>query len=198
LFEGLGDENKINPQNNYSEALKNYTQNLSFYEKIKDRGAITTSYNLVGNIHFKLGNFQIAKTYLEKALRIGKEIGSKGDLQEIYRNLSKLDSSQKNYQQALEHYKMHILYRDSISNEETKKQLVRASMQYEFDKKEAVAKAEQDKKDAEAKRVKNLQYFAIGGLGVIVLAVLLIASVQWRHNKQKQKANTLLTQQKEK
>jgi signal transduction histidine kinase len=31
-----------------------------------------------------------------------------------------------------------------------------------------------------------------------VLAVLLIASIQWRHNKQKQKTNALLTQQKEK
>jgi phosphoglycerate-specific signal transduction histidine kinase len=71
-------------------------------------------------------------------------------------------------------------------------------MQYEFDKKEATAKAEQDKKDAEAKHIKNQQYFIIAALGIIVLAVVVVALIQYRHNKQKQRANSLLQQQKEK
>ena len=183
LFEGLGDKNKIDSKNNYSEALKNYIQNLSYYETINDRGALTTIYHLVGKIHFKLGNLHLAKTYLEKALQLGKEIGSKGDLQDIYKSLSRLDSLQKNYQRALEHYKMHILYRDSVSNEVTKRKLVQASMQYEFDKKEAIAKTEQQKNDEVARRTRNLQYFVIG-------AVLLIAVFLFVYGRQKQKAKT--------
>ena len=45
-------------------------------------------------------------------------------------------------------------------------------MQYEFDKKQAAAKAEQDKKDAIAARTRNLQYVAIGAfllLGIFLL-----------------------------
>ena len=77
------------------------------------------------------------------------------------------------------------------------KNALQSSLQYTFDKKEAVAKAVQDKKDAEAKRIKNQQYFAISALGIVVLAVVIIALIQFRNNKQKQKANNLITKQKQ-
>ncbi len=92
----------------------------------------------------------------------------------------------------------YILYRDSLIKEETEKKSLQAKMQFEFDKKQAVAKAEQDKKDAEQKRIKNLQYFTIAALIVLVLVILLIAFIQWRNNSQKKKANALLQEQKEK
>ena len=66
-----------------------------------------------------------------------------------------LDSAQGNYKQAYEHYKLYTLYRDSLIKEETEKKSLQAKMQYEFDKKQAVAKAEQDKKDAEQKENKK-------------------------------------------
>ncbi|HMG66179.1 MAG TPA: ATP-binding protein, partial [Chitinophagaceae bacterium] len=65
------------------------------------------------------------------------------------------------------------------------------------DKKQAVAKAEQEKKDAEQRRIKNIQYFTIGTLIFLLVVILLIASIQWRNNNQKKKANTLLQKQKE-
>ncbi len=181
LFESLGEKNSIISKNNYSEALKNYLKNLSLWEEIKDKGGLVTGYFLVGNIHIKLGNFQTAKIYLEKALQLGKEIGSKGDLKNIYQSFSTLDSAQANYKQAFEHHKMYIVYRDSISNEETKRQLLRTTMQYEFNKKEALARAEQEKKDILTKRTRNLQYTAIG-------AILLIAVFLFWNNRQKQKS----------
>jgi len=75
---------------------------------------------------------------------------------------------------------------------------VETKLQYDFEKKEAVTKALQDKQNAEAKRIRKLQYFVIGGLALIVIAVLWIAVAQWSHNKQKQKANLLLQRQKSK
>jgi len=181
LFESLGTENKTTSKDNYSKAVKHYMQNLSIYQNIKDKGGIATAYYYVGKINVTLGNFETARTYLKQGLQVAEEIRSKGDLQDIYLSLSVLDSAEGNYKQAHEHYKNHILYRDSISNEETKKKLVRASMQYEFDKKEAAAKAEQNKKDEAARRTRNLQYFAIG-------VVLLIAVFLFIYSRQKQKA----------
>ena len=43
-----------------------------------------------------------------------------------------------------------------------------------------------------------MQYFAIATLGILVLAVVIIAFIQYRNNKHKQMANILLQQQKEK
>ena len=112
--------------------------------------------------------------------------------------LQLLDSAQGNYKQALEHYKLYITYRDSLFNAENTKKIVQSQMQYEFDKKEAVTKAEQDKKDIDAKRIKNQQYFAIAALGIVVLAVIIIAIIQYRSNQHKRKTNLLLQDEKQK
>ena len=135
---------------------------------------------------------------LNKGLSTAKAKGDLKKLQGGYYNLTKLDSTTGNYKRAYEHYKLYTLYRDSLIKEETEKKALQAKMQYEFDKKQAIAKAEQDKKDAEQKRIKNLQYFTIAALFVLLLVILLIAFIQWRNNKQKKKANALLKQQKEK
>ena len=41
-------------------------------------------------------------------------------------------------------------------------------------------KVMQDKKDVEARRIKTQQYFVIAALGIIVLAVIVIAVIQFR------------------
>jgi len=71
-------------------------------------------------------------------------------------------------------------------------------MQYEFEKKQAIAKAEQEKKDAEQKRIENIQYFTIAALAALLLVILIIAVIQWKNNNQKKKANVLLHLEKEK
>ena len=58
---------------------------------------------------------------MEKFLYLTKEIGTKNNLEKVYKGLAELDSIQGNYKQAYEHYKLYILYRDSLVNEESKK-----------------------------------------------------------------------------
>jgi two-component system NtrC family sensor kinase len=103
-----------------------------------------------------------------------------------------IDSAKGNYTSAFTNYKKYVLYRDSIVNDENIKRNLQSSLQFEFDKKEAIAKTAQDKKDAEAKRLKTQQYFVIAALGIIVLAAIVIALIQFKNNKQKQKANKIL------
>ena len=68
-------------------------------------------------------------------------------------------------------------------------------MRYEFDKKAGGGQSGAGKKDAEQKRIKNIQYFTIAGLAVLVLAVLVIAGIQWRNNRQKHKVIVLLREE---
>ena len=180
----------------YKLAFDNYNKALLSSLEGTDSSMIAEAYANLGNIHIKLENFNEARLELVKSLQMSKN--NKGDLKTVYSSLSTLDSVQGNYREAYNHYKLFIQYRDSLISEENTRKSTQTRLQYEFDKKEATAKNAQDKKDAEAKRIKNLQYFAIGALGIVVLAVLLIAFVQWRNSKQKQKANALLQQQKEK
>ena len=135
---------------------------------------------------------------LNKEIEKAKSIGDINKVRGRYYDLSKLDSFRGNYRGAYEHYKLYSLYRDSLQKKETEKKELQARMQYEFDKKQAIAKAEQEKKDAEEKRIKNLQYFTIAGLAMLVLVIMIIALIQWKNNNQRKKANTLLQSQKEK
>ncbi len=145
-----------------------------------------------------------AKKYLDDALFLSKEIGNKEHIKESYSGLAALDSAQGNaalatglYQlgaayfgKSLEHYKMYIIYRDSIDNEETRKKTIQTSMTYEFEQKEAAAKAEQDKKDAvgvaeNKKRQLFLWFIMALGLAVVVIAGIIFRSLQIT-KKQKQ------------
>jgi len=182
----------------YPEALKNHFTALKIEEEIGDKDGLSDSNIAIGRVLLKQQKNNEASIYLNKGLLIAKEIGSLEYMKNAYENLAKLDSSEGNYKKALEHYKMYVACKDSLFNEENTKKLVQSKMQYEFDKKEALAKAEQDKKDAEVKRAKIQQYSIIAALAFILLTVAAFASIQYRHNKQKKKANVLLRQQKEK
>ncbi len=185
-------------ENDYDKALKYFSDYLKSSEEIEDNSGIADAYINIGDVYTKQKKNSDASLYLNKGLLLSKEIGSLDYIKNGYDGLAKLDSAQGNFKQALEHYKLYINYRDSLFNEENTKKLVQSQMQYEFDKKESLAKAAQEKKDVLAQREKNIQYFAIASLGILVLAVVIIAFIQWRHNKQKQAANNLLAQQKTK
>jgi two-component system NtrC family sensor kinase len=161
--------------------------------------------NVIPGLNFDSGSMFNTQKQLDaafeavsKGLTMAAKMGDLDKLKGGYFNLTKIDSTKGNYKQAYEHYKLYTLYRDSLARAENEKKALRAKMQFEFDKKQAGAKAEQDKKDAEQKRIKNIQYFTIGALIVMLLVILLFAFIQWRNNKQKKKANTLLQLQKEK
>ena len=198
---------------NKDSALKKYKVALTYYDlrlKLEQEGNMSsrTTYEQLGYLYVSISktgssknaklNLQKAQAYYEKTLQIAKKTNQKGLFEDVYYSLSVIDTLSQNYKQAYEHYKLYIVYRDSLTNEETTKKAVQANMQYDFDKKEATAKAAQDKKDLEAKRIKNQQFFTILALGVVILAVIVIALIQFRNNKQKQKANRLLERQKQK
>jgi len=158
----------------------------------------TFSHSYLDTSKIQKGNSPVDLDRLFK--EIDKEVSkakSRGEFDKVeggYHDLSKLDSMRGNYKGAYENYKLYSLYRDSLQ----KKDAENRRLQYEFEKKQAIAKAEQEKKDAETKRVKNLQYFAIAGLAILLVVILLIALIQWRNNKQRKKTNALLQLEKEK
>ncbi len=172
-------------QGNYPDALKNHFASLKIMEEVGNKYGIAVSYNNLGELHIKLGKLKDAKKYFDKGLLLSKEIGSKNAIKESYSGLSTLDSTlaaspltplQKIGEyamSALEHYKMYIIYRDSLDNEETKKKTIQQSMTYEFEKKEGIAKAEQEKKDAiqnaEARRQKIVLILTSGFLILVLL-----------------------------
>jgi signal transduction histidine kinase len=145
----------------------------------------------IGNIYLKLGNKSLSKSKLDSALQLAKNYSDKQILSSIYYNLSRLDSALGNFSSAYENYKRYNLYTDSLNIDEDIRKVENLKLQNEFEQKEAFAKAEQDKKDAEARLKKYQQFFVL--LGVVSIALILFVS-----NRRKQKANLLLQNEKQK
>ena len=186
-------------QDRFQDAEKLNRQAMSIADSSMQPLNIYQAYANMGKI-FKMENkLSEAIPYYEKAFRSLSD-ADLYDLQvaDSYKSLSECYEQTKNYDKALTAYKTFARINDSITNKENIRKATELTLNYEFEKKQQAAKAEQVKKDAEAKRVKNIQYFTIAALGIIVLAVIVIAFIQYKNSKQKQKANLLLHRQKEK
>jgi adenylate cyclase len=176
-------------QGNYQSALTNHFASLKIAEEIGDKQGIAESYLNIGDNYIRLNQAAKAKIWLQKALALSKEIGSKRLIEVSYQGFTEADSALGNYKGAFENYKMYILYKDSLYNEENTKKLTQTEMQYEFDKKEAVAKAEQDKKNALAKvKLQRQQTYTYAGIG----GVLLLLGFSFFIVKERKKSDKLL------
>lgn len=156
-------------------------------------------YSDKANILRMMGKLKEAIPYYEKSFAVMKN----GDLYASdfamhYKELSECYEKTGDYVKALSAFRKAALISDSVSSKNNIQKSTELTMNYEFDKKQQLAKIEQDKKDAATGRTKTRQYFIIAALGIVVLAVLVIALIQFRNNKQKHNANILLAHQKQK
>jgi len=196
-------------QSDYSHALEYYFNSLKINEEIGSKNGIANALGNIGLLHTKTKNYLEAKIYLQHSISLADSIGAlnvKRDfeqtLSQLYDTLTTLKEHGKNpegFQKlsalnlkslAFEHYKKYITTRDSISNDEQKKKQMRTEVNYEYEKKKIVDKAEQDKKDLIAKeelkrKEQERNYFIIGFALVVLLAGFIFRSLRITR-KQKQ------------
>jgi tetratricopeptide (TPR) repeat protein len=133
----------------YQEAYKNYLIGLNYWKENDILINLTEMYSKVGFIQVKLNDLSAARGSFQKGLQLSAKISYREEIRNSYQGLSILDSITGDYRHALDHYKTYILYRDSLNNEKTKKKTIQAELQYESDKKAAIAKELEEKKNAE-------------------------------------------------
>jgi tetratricopeptide (TPR) repeat protein len=186
-----------NQQAEYNKALNTYSLSLKMREEMNDSSGIASSYINIGDVYLNMKKIADAKNYLQKGIKLALNIGSKEIIKSSYYALVKIDSIEGNFKQGFIDYKKYILYRDSLNNEVNTKKIVQSQMQYEFDKKDQLAKSDQDKKDAiafeEKRKQKTILISVISGLGLMVFFAIFL----YRSYLQKRKANIEITKQKE-
>jgi tetratricopeptide (TPR) repeat protein len=179
------------------QALEYFLKALKLSEQLGDVGGQAIRLNNIGVIYMSSKKYGMADDCLTRSLKLSEEIGDLEGVSECSENLSKLYERTGKYERSLEMYKKFIAARDTIYNEENTKSQVRLEMGYEFQKKEAMARAEQEKKEAiaqaEAKRQRVL-LFSISGFGLLVLGFAVFA---YRSFLQKKRANEEISRQKE-
>ncbi len=181
---------------NYTLALEYYSKGLLIMEELEIRKDLPKNLEFIGTTHLKLKNNNLALKYCQRSLNLAKEVGELREQKDAYDCLYQTYKAMGMPVKALDAYVQMIAVRDSMFNEENTKQLTRLEMQYEFDKKEAVVQAEQEKKDAlatkELERQKLLRNGFIGGFSIVLLFAGVFFRQRNKISREKQRSEELL------
>lgn len=183
-------------QNEYALALEYFYKSLDIDVEAENKHEMALTLYNIGNVHQKRAEYGKAIIECEKSLKLADEIGSveqqKGACKCLYNAYKALGKGNE----ALAYHERMIVYKDSIFNKENTKKLTTLELQYEFDKKEATAKLEQEKKDAiaaeELRRNKLVRNGFIGGFSVVLLFAVTFLSQRNKIKKGKKQSDELL------
>lgn len=159
----LGKAYSKNGQN--IEANENLDRALDIFRKINDVNNLCITMQEKGIILMedkkKLSpeNIKKAISLQEQSLEIAKQIGSIDRQATALENLSKIYRVTKNFEKSLAYYSDARALNDSIYSSQKKDAITRMDMQFDFDKKEALAKVENDRRQAFANAEINRQKY---------------------------------------
>jgi tetratricopeptide (TPR) repeat protein len=175
---------------NTSLAAEHFERSLAMAQKAGDKAGISYALRNLAAIEKLKGNYQKAEDYCTRSLQMSRELGYPEAIAGVSELLSLIYTAENKHPEAFGAYKLYVQMKDSVTNLETQKSTLKKQMQYDFDQKEAQAKAEQDKKDV----VTRIVLCSIAGGFVLVL---LLAVFIFRSYRQKRRANIIITRQKE-
>jgi adenylate cyclase len=180
----------------YDEAVETHGKSLALRERIGDREGLTMVLYNMALIRIDQGQWRKAIELGDRSLKVAGELGYVLSLRNSAEVLWKAHRALGQHDRALSMHELYITMRDSILNEESQREVMRMQFQYDFDKKEALLAAEQEKKDAiaaEQLKRKNQQRNAFMGGFVLMLG---LAGVSYRSYRQKQRDNVIITREK--
>lgn len=170
-------------QGDFPKALDHHSKELKIMQEMGDKTGTALALGNIGALYLKHHDLKIAEEYLQKALSLSIDIHDLAGQQQWHQGLSDLYKIENEWKKSMEHYRQSVLARDSLFNEGNTKKTVQAQMNYEFDKKQAAEKLEQEKRDAiakEEKRRQQLFLWLVGAVAAAIAAIALIIFRSWR------------------
>lgn len=128
---------------------------------------------------------QEAKKYMESGLAIYEKLGNLNSSYKYYKYLSEIQQMLGDEISALANYKKYADARDSVYNETNTKNMVTMQLQFDFDKKEALAQEE-------LQRQKVVRNGFVIGFGIVLLFAFIFLSQRNRIRKGKKESDELL------
>lgn len=166
---------------------------LAMNQNNMNSGSLPGSYLLMGKIYAAKKNYRKAVGYLQKAVSLYNKTRKTDDESIAWAELSNAYEKMDKTVDAFNAYKHHIVLRDSIFSIEKARQITSTEMRGEFDRKRAVEKLAQEKKDAATKLHMQLQRWMIyGGFGALSL-VIVFSFFIYRSYKKQRKANVIIS-----
>ncbi len=90
---------------NYKEAIQKYQESAAYFKKVNDTFALARMYNFIGQAYKRALDFNNAKIWYNKALKISEDTNKPILTAMIYRDLGRVAGLEKNDDQAIHYYK---------------------------------------------------------------------------------------------
>lgn len=186
-------------------ALSFFRQSL-YYNRLADDSAGMANgwYNLADIFMQKKYNRDSAEWYLLQAYNYYKRHEALRDLVSVTRLLADLYSDKKEYAIAYAYMQEYMTAKDSMESKSLKKKALSQQFEFEYDQKQALVRAEQEKKDAvtalQIRNQKLIRNIFIGALAVaLIIAGLLFNRyrLKQRTTRQLEEKNKIIEQEKQ-
>lgn len=182
---------------NYIKALDFQLKSLALKKMLDDQQGIAYSLGSIGDIYYQKKEFDLSLEYLLKSVRLCQKIGSLDSEEDFQRTIYKIYKKTGKSEKALWHYERYILLKDSIFKAENQKQILLKDMDYEFEKKQAIATAKQEKKDALVKKEKQRQNSILFSVLIGLLLVAIFTVFLYNRFRITHRQKSIIEQQKQ-
>ena len=183
-------------QENYFSALFYFTKSLEIRREINDVQGISYALCNLGKVYLAEKNTDLAEKYSLEALDMAQKMGYPENISLAATVLEDIYLKDEKYNKAHEMLKLSVKMRDSISNDETKKSTVRKQLQYEFEKREVISRAEQEKRELTYQATSKQQRIIIIASIVGLILCIFFGIFIYNRFKVTQKQNVIIHEQK--
>lgn len=169
----------------FDEAAKKDSAAFVLYTENDDKMGIAQIHLNSGGIDMIRKKYKDAEAHFLKSIALAKEMDNLAIIKDASERLSVMYETMGNLSESLKYYREYTAAKDSLFNESNVKKIVELEMNYDFDKKEAALKAEQEKKDLKTAEEKRIREFEMLALLVLLVVIIVIGWLFIRQNKLK-------------
>jgi len=181
---------------NYTVALHYLLLTAGELKPISSNHTLATLYAEIGTVYTRLHKPAEAGKYFDSSIALCKMLNTKVPLEDYYSGRQLLDSATGHWKDAYNNYKQYVAIKDSTFSKETLSKMVSSQIQYETDKKETIARAEQEKKDiaatAEIKRQRNIRNASLLVLASVLLFSIIVYGQRNKLAREKKRSDQLV------
>jgi len=169
---------------------------LNICRKLGYKRGMIYCLSAIGNIYFNQNKYKEAVRQFQEAYYLADSIMALKEQMESAKYISISYKKMKQYEKGLGWHETYSQLKDSVFNDEKNEELTKKAMNYEFEKKETIAKAEQEKKNVialkELQKQKLVRNGFVGGFTVVLLFAGVFFTQRNKISKEKKRSDELL------
>lgn len=169
-------------------AKANINEAIKILEEENDFYPIAVYLTYMADIYIKHKDWKLAQGYAESSLLLAKKYQLKDQISEANLRLSTVNEAIGNTSKALDFYKNHIAYKDSVNNIVSVQKMANLRTEFEVDKKQVEVDLLNEQK-------KN-QRFVAYGIGAALIVTVILAFGLFRRTKYIEKTRKIIEQER--